>query len=128
MNVQRPMRSSLNLHIEVTHETNLPFDAQGLADEVARLLTHRLAGDPLASATAKLNGAVIARRNDWFDRVYAGQGAEVKERAGRFDRTGKAIRAWYDDGDRMVRVLVNTWDSDDKYEVIDFAGNWEEIR
>jgi hypothetical protein len=65
---------------------------------------------------------------DWWSEVYQGRTVEVAERAGRFSRTGIAIRGWYDEGDRMVRVAVNTAREGDRYEVLDLAGNWEAAR
>ena len=54
------MRSTLTLNIEITHSENLPIpDAQGIADQISTSLTEALAGDPLASAVARVYSACI---------------------------------------------------------------------
>lgn len=120
------MRSTVHLTVDITHEQNLPTDAQGIANLVATHLTRELAADPMASATAKVDSAFIVRgKRDWFERVYQGRTVKVREVGHRFNRTGTAIRGWYDKGDPLVRVVVDTT-FPDRYEVMDFAGNWQE--
>ena len=58
------MRSTINLEITITHEANLPIDAQGLATGIGHHLTRELAQDVALLATAKVQSAFIVRQQE----------------------------------------------------------------
>lgn len=62
------MDSHLIVDIRITHDLNLPLDAQGIADAVGRLLTETGLGvghqDPVLLATARLQSAAIVHYED----------------------------------------------------------------